>query len=283
MRRKVRSLTNLDQEALAIIEQAQTETQARSKGKEATQQQKIFNKALDARLTRLLDKVDLLNAMNYTTLRNAIHRWLPWQSHQKQVCFQVQKSLLTLLPVVRQKQELRQLCQEYKNHLAVEIESQAKKDSEQNYFISTQSRTLFFGAPPVNERGQVTRIIDSRPPVEKLTTEPTRTLGKSAQPPSLLVQKYQAVSTLQATLNTPVKSALEQLKDFREAFKTQRQVIEQDRDSWAMKFVKGMATVFSVGIAWACGIWKVKGKEAAQDLQTVLNQPPAPAVTCRVG
>ena len=273
----------LDQEALAIIEQAQTETQTRSKGKEATQQQKIFHKALDARLTRLLDKIDLLNAMNYTTLRNAIHRWCPWQPHQQQVCLQVQKSLLTLLPVVRQKQELRQLCQEYKNHLAVEIEGQAKKDSEQNYFITTQSRTLLFGAPPVNGRAQVTRMIDSRPSVEKLTTEPTRTLGKSARPPSLLVQKYQAVSTLQATLNTPVKSAPEQLKDFREQFKHQRGIIEQDRDSWAMKFVKGIATIFSVGIAWACGIWNIKGEEAAKGLQTALNQPPAPVVTCRVG
>ncbi len=43
-----------------------------------------------------------------------------------------------------------------------------------------------------------------------------------------------------------------------------------------MKFVKGVATVFSVGIAWVCGIWNIKGKEAAQGLQTVLNQPPAP-------
>ena len=95
----------LDQEALAVIEQAQTEMQTRSKGKEkeATQQQKIFNKALDARLTRLLDKVDLLNSMNYTTLRNAIHRWCPWQANQQQRCLQVQKNLLTLLPVVRQK------------------------------------------------------------------------------------------------------------------------------------------------------------------------------------
>ncbi len=132
----------LDQEALAIVEQAQTEAQTRSKGKGATQQQKIFNTALDARLTRLLDKVDLLNAVNYTTLRNAIHRWCPWQANQQKRCIQVQQSLLTLLPVARQKQELRQLCQEYKNHLAVEIESQAKKDSGQNYFIAAQSRNI---------------------------------------------------------------------------------------------------------------------------------------------
>ncbi len=135
----------------------------------------------------------------------------------------------------------------------------------------------------MNERAQVTGVTDARTPVEKLTAEPTRTMGKPDQSPPLVVQKYQAVSALQATLSTPVKSAPEQLKDFREQFKKQREVIEQGRDSLAMKFVKGVATVLSVGIAWACGIWNIKGKEAAKGLQTVLNQPLAPVVTCRVG
>ena len=192
------------------------------RGRKTTQQQKIFHQALDARLTRLLDKVDLLNKVPYDTLRNAIHRWCPWQANQQQRCLQVQKSLLTLLPVVRQKQELRQLCQEYKNHLAVEIESQTKNDSEQNYLITTQSRTLLFRAPPVNERAQVKRVTDFRSPVEKLAMEPTRTMGKPGQSLPLVVQKYQAVSAFQATLSTPVKSAPEQLKDFREQFKQQR-------------------------------------------------------------
>ncbi len=279
----------LDQEALAIVEQAQAEARHRnrSKGKgkpeDPERQQKLFNAALAARLTRLLDKVDLINKAHYDTLRNAIHRWLPWQPNQQKICVEVQQTLLTLLPVARQKQELRQLCQEYRNHLAGEVEKEAKADSEQNYFVSSNSRTLLFGAPPINERAQVTQVNDSRPPVEKLTSEPTRTIGKPDKPVSLTVQKYQAVSALQATLNTPVKSVPEQLKDFREQFKQQREIIEQDRDSWAMKFVKGVATALSFGIAWACGIWNVKGKEATKGLQTVLIQPLPPVVTCRVG
>ena len=204
----------LDQEALAIVGQTQTEAQTRSKGKGVTQQQKIFNTALDARLTRLLDKVDLLKAVNYTTLRNAIHRWCPWQANQQKFCIQVQKSLLTLLPVARQKQELRQLCQEYRDHLAVEVEKEAKADSEQKYFICSNSRTLLFAAPPVNGRAQVKTVIDARPPVEKMTSEPTRNIGKSSQPPSLAAQKYQAVSALQATLATPVKSATGTIEGF---------------------------------------------------------------------
>ena len=135
----------------------------------------------------------------------------------------------------------------------------------------------------MNERTQVTRVMDSRPPVEKLMAEPTRTLGKSVQSPPLVVQKYQAISALQATLNTPVKSVTEQMKDFRAEFKIQRPVIEQDRDSWAMKFAKGVATVLSLGAAWLCGIWNVKGQEAAGELQTTLDKPLPPIGTCRVG
>ena len=267
-----------------MIEQAQTETQTRSKGKEALLNSKKYSTpALAARLTRLLDKVDLLNVSRYSTLGNAIRRWCPWQSGQQQVCLEVQKTLLTLLPVTRQKQELQQLCQEYQNHLAVEVEKEAKNDSEQNYMVSTQKRTLLFGAPPVNERAQVKMVTDSRPSVEKLVVGPTRAVGKPDQPPSLAVQKYQAVSALQATLSTPVKSAPEQMKDFREQFKIQRPVIEQDRDSWAMKFAKGVATILSLGVAWLCGIWNVKGQEAANDLQTTLDKPLPPMGACRVG
>ena len=112
----------------------------------------------------------------------------------------------------------------------------------------------------MNGRAQVTEVTDARTPVEKLTAELTRTIGKPDQSPPLVVQKYQAVSALQANLSTPVKSAPEQLKDFSEQFKNQREVIEQGRDSLAMKFVKGVVTVLSVGIAWACGIcrWRLK-------------------------
>lgn len=275
----------LDQEALAMVEQTQAETHRRSRGKtaDAHHQQKVFNATLAARLTRLLDKVDLLNIAHYSTLGNAVRRWCPWQSGQQQGCLEVQKTLLTLLPVVRQKQELRQLCQDYRNHLAVEIEKEAKNDSEQNYMISTQKRTLLFGAPPVNERAQVKMVTDSRPSIEKLVAEPTRAIVKPDQPLSLAVQKYQAVSALQNTLSTPVKSATEQMKDFRTQFRIQRPVIEQDRDSWAMKFAKGVATVLSLGVAWLCGIWNVKGQEAAGGLQTTLDKPLPPIVTCRMG
>jgi hypothetical protein len=275
----------LDKEALAIYEQARVEAHRRSKGKpdDTVRQQKQLSSALEIQLTRVLNKVDLLNQAQYDTLKNAIQRWCSWQAGQQSCCIQVQQSMLTLLPVARKKQELQQLCQEYKNHLTVEIESQAKKDSEQNYFICSNSRTLLFGAPPVNERAQVKRVVDARPPVEKLTSEPTRDIGKSNQPPSLAVKKYGAVSALQATLATPVKSATEQLKDFRAQFKVQQSVIEKDRDSWAMKFCKGVVTVLSLGVAWALGIWNIKGKEAVGKLQSTLNNPPVPVVTCRVG
>ena len=127
--------------------------------------------------------MDLLNVSRYGTLGNAIRRWCPWQSGQQQVCLEVQKTLLTLLPVTRQKQELQQLCQDYRNHLAVEVEKEAKNDSEQNYMVSTQKRTLLFGAPPVNERAQVKMVTDSRPSVEKLVDGPDTRCRKTRPTP----------------------------------------------------------------------------------------------------
>jgi hypothetical protein len=272
----------LDREARAMIEQAQAETQRRSKGKtaDANHQQKVFNAVLAAHLTRLLDKVDLLNITRYSTLGNAIRRWCPWQSGQQQMYLKVQKALLTLLPLARQKQELRQLCQNYRNYLAVEVEKEAKNDPEQNYVVNIQMGTL---APPVKNHAQIKIVADSRPSAEKLVIGPTQATRKPDQSPSLAVQKYQAVSALQATLSTPVKSAPEQMKDFKAQFRIQRPVIEQDRDSFAMKFVKGVATVLTLGVAWLCGIWNVKGQEAAGELQTALDKPLPPVVTCRMG
>ncbi|MBS0349730.1 MAG: hypothetical protein JSR33_00845 [Proteobacteria bacterium] len=275
----------LDREARTMVEQAQAETLRRSKGKTAdgNHQQKVFSAVLATHLTRLLDKVDLLDITRYSTLGNAVRRWCPWQPDQQQGFPAVQKTLLTLLPVVRQKQELQQLCRDYRNHLAEEVENEAKNESEQSYTAHTQGRTLLFGAPPLKDRAQVKMVTDSRPPVEKLVTEPTRVIRKSDQAPSLAVQKYQAVSALQATLTTPVKSAPEQMKDFRAQFKIHRPVIEKDRDSWAMKFAKGVATVLSLGVAWLCGIWDVKGQVATDKLQTTLDKPLPPVVTCRMG
>ena len=62
------------------------------------------------------------------------------------------------------------------------------------------------------------------------------------------------------------------------------QVIEQDRDSWAVKFCKGVVTVLSLGVAWAMWYLEYQRKRGCgAKLKTTLNNPPVPVVTCRVG
>jgi hypothetical protein len=271
----------LDQEALAIVEQAQTEAHRRSKGKpdDTARQRKLLNSALETQLTRVLDKVDLLNKAHHDTLRNAIQRWCPWQKDKQQACLQVQKVLLSLLPAAQQKQQLGVLCEEYKAHLKNRIEKEIK-NNDFTHITCSVTRTIMFEAPPVADRPRISLVKDRRSPVDRLASEPSRYIQDPDKPLDLALQKYQAVSKLEAALATPVKSATEQVKDFNQVFKVQRPLLEKDRDSLAMKFLKGVATVLSLGIAWGLGIWGIKGKVAAEKVQQVLETPKM--MTCRV-
>ena len=129
-------------------------------------------------------------------------------------------------------------------------------------------------------RSQIMLVKDRRSPVDRLASEPSRYIQDPDKPLDRALQKYQAVSQLEAALATPVKSATEQVKDFNQVFKVQRPLLEKDRDSLAMKFLKGVATVLSLGIAWGLGIWGIKGKVAAEKIQQVLETPKI--ITCLV-
>ena len=242
--------------------------------------ERILNNALAARLTPLLAKTDLLNAANYSSLREAIRRWCPWQAGKQQACIQVQKVLLTLLPAAQQKQQLSVLCQEYKAHLTTEIEKQVKNDHEQAYLACSNSRTVLCGAEPIANRPQIKVVTDKRSPVERLAAEPSRYIQNPDKPLALALQKYQTVSQLEATLATPVKSATEQVKDFNQVFKAQRSLLEKDRDSLAMKFMKGVAPCYHWVLpgAWVSG--GLKAKPPLTKVQEVLETPKVTA--CRV-
>ncbi len=73
-----------------------------------------------------------------------------------------------------------------------------------------------------------------------------------------------------------MKGADRQVNDFRREFQIQSPVLVKDRDSLTMKFVKTVVTFLSAGLAIACGIWNVKGKNTSKNIQQVLkaSQPP---------
>ena len=86
------------------------------------------------------------------------------------------------------------------------------------------------------------------------------------------IKKYAAVNMMVSALTTP-QPVDQQLQSFKQTFQSQSRIIEKDRDSWGMKFMKGVATVLSLGIAWACGIWNVKGQQAAEKITEALKPP----------
>jgi hypothetical protein len=264
----------LDREALAVYAHAQAEAARRLCGKkaEAANAQRILKDALAVALTKILSQIDLSDSAAYALLRQAVDRWCPWQLSQQKSCLLLRQTLLTLLPAARQKQKLEQLCRDYRAHLKIEIEKYTHDDHTQARIAATYGSTLLFGAPALEEgRAQVKLVRDSRPVIERMAANPAHYQLDESLPLTAVLNKYRVVSALQNTLKTPVKSASAQLRDFRQTFDADRAVIEKDRDSVGMKFIKVVATLLSLGLAYACGIWQVKGKIATDNIQRNLQ------------
>lgn len=267
----------LDREALAVYASAQAETARRLCGKkaDALNAQRILKDILSVSLTQILSQTDLNEPVAYALLKKAIDRWCPWQLSRQKSCILLQKTLLTLLPVARQKQKLEKLCRDYRTHLKIEIEKYTHSDHTQTRIAATYGQTLLFGAPPALEgRAQVKLVHDSRPLIDRIASDPTHYQLNDNLPLTAALNKYRVVNALQNTLKTPIKSAHAQLQDFRRTFDEGRAVIEKNRDSVGMKFIKVVATALSLGLAYICGIWQVKGKAVTDNIQHNL-QPTA--------
>lgn len=267
--------TEIDQEVVLIYRQCRIEMERRLKGKifDADRQKKFFNKILSARLSQLLTETDLLNTVRYDTLTHAIKNWCPWQEVEQRTCLYVKSMLLKLLPAVQKNQQLDLLCLRYQRHLKTEIEQQAQEHHHQAYFVCSNSKTALFGAPPLANRAQIKLVRDQRSPIEKMASESNRYIENPNTELHGALQKYQVISQLRDALATPIQSASGQIKNFERLFTAQRQVIEKDRDSYGTKFVKGIVTVLSLGIAWLLGVWDVEGETTTENIKNVLDRP----------
>ncbi len=63
---------------------------------------------------------------------------------------------------------------------------------------------------------------------------------------------------------------------FKKDFEKQKNSFEKRRDSSTVIFLKAVATVFSFGLASVAGLWKVKGKEFASQVDNILQSTPEP-------
>lgn len=69
-----------------------------------------------------------------------------------------------------------------------------------------------------------------------------------------------------AKISTP-----DSLQQFGQVLKNNRTTLETRRDSNTMIFLKVLLSFFSIGIAVACGLWKIEGERVTQELSNTLN------------
>ncbi len=273
-------LLRLNRHAALLCAQA-----SRESGRNISNRQRSLDKenaALNARVAAELERINLTHVQQFNRVVAAIEAWQLVPSDPAfHPCQRVRQILIDVLPKVRQKQEVQAICHEYQAHLKQEIVSELKDKHPQEYAQFTANRKII-GVPLPGSGKLPAPVILGGQNMDRFVAAHPQGIPQGSHGLNAAIRKYATVNTMCSTLTTP-QPVDQQLQQFKQTFQSQRAIIEKDRDSWAMKFAKGVATVLSIGFAWAMGIWNVRGKEASEDLQTVLNQPPAPVITARVG
>lgn len=271
----------LDRKALQLYDQALVRATARWKSKQKNNPQtvsgtadlqRLIREELVVELTRLLSRANLCDPIAYEALKQAVQNWCPWEIGAQQPGVLIRETLLSLLPQSRKKQALDGLCNNYRDHLATVIEGHLSSDYPAIHAQLSAEQSRVFGAPPFENGEPRALSIDSRCQVlDRFVAEQAQSLQKPSVALTGAIDKYRAVAGLQESLKTPIKSVTAQLQDFSQQFKTVKPVIEQDRDSWAVKFVKGVATLLSLGAAALFGIWHIQGKNTAEKIEQALS------------
>ncbi len=260
-------LQRLNRQATLLYDQASREAEHYSSaisGKPSD----VQRAAIAARVTAELARVNLANTQQFNAVFAAIEDWQPDQKGQV-----VRKVLLNVLPQARQKQTLQVICQDYKLHLKEDIVNELKENHPQEYAQFTANQKI--RGVPLPDSGQLPQqVTQAGSNMDRFVADHPQGIPNGSDSLNAAIKKYAAVHTIASTLNTP-QPIDRQLQSFKQTFQSQSKIIEKDRDGWGMKFMKGVATVLSLGIAWACGIWNVKGQQAAEKITETLK-PPAP-------
>lgn len=89
----------------------------------------------------------------------------------------------------------------------------------------------------------------------------------------LTVNKYDELSKLADTLKSTKLSPGEKLNKFKSQFRRSRSIIEKQNDSAGITFLKVVASVLSLGLAVAFGIWRPAGQLVNDRLDEIINNP----------
>lgn len=271
---------DLAAEAMALYKAAADQMRAQRRGfmqsRKNTDQH--IAEALAIRLTADLAKIDLLDARKYGLIQAALKAWGPaGVSENQRQCTLVRKALLELLPLARKKQELAAQCKVYKAHLSKEIAagvaSEHPEPGQKEKILKTIQKAGVLRSP-VSEA--------ETPKWEQRIQQQAQHMPISEEGVSKAVEKYCLVSAMQRTLNSE-KPASVQISDFRQALQKSKPVLEKNRDSAGMVFLKAVLTVLSVGLAIPLGLWNVKGDRTAHDLQQTLDTRETPRASAALG
>jgi hypothetical protein len=262
--------TNLGQEAQRIYQEAAEQMRSNRQG--FTQEFKVTEDKLkhgvQARVTAELDSVNLHDLSQFKRIQRLIIEWNPDKSHDNfRACEALKKALVICLIDARKKQQLQRACQEYKAHLAAEIRSEltnAFPNVSRQYGFDLPEQTTSFKKPlrPTERPSTLNHFLTHES--KSLPLNQHEGLQKA-------VKKYEAVTTLQQSLTT-AKPAPVQVQEFKQTLQQQKPVLAAHRDSTAMRFLKGVTAILTLGIAALCGIFSVKGEEASGKMQKVINR-----------
>jgi hypothetical protein len=228
-----------------------------------------INISVQALVTTELDSMNLHDLNQFKRMKRLIIAWNPHPSQDNfRACDAVKKALMTCLIDARKKQQLQRSCREYKAHLAADIRS------ELNSAFPNVSRQYGFNLPePTTSFKKPLRPIEKPSTLDHFLTHEAKSLSLNQHEGlQKAIKKYETVTTLQHTLATP-KPAPAQVQEFKQALQQRKPILEDHRDSTAMRFLKGVAAILTLGVAVLCGIFSVKGEEASEKMQQVVDKP----------
>lgn len=267
--RKRKNNIDPNQLAIEIYNTALKEMQKNYKKKSLYEHfpiEKNIQKCLEEQVTKLLSPINLLTENNYQTIQRVVDNWDLGKVNDQKIKYQkIKKLILELLPAVRQKQQLLQVCDEYKNHLKNTIEEQIASDFPGEYQLYKRPHIQMV---LVRGLGYQSKAVEAKD-MNFFVNYYSRGLEIKDESLKLAMEKYQVVTGLQNTLQSP-KSVTVQITEFRQKLKISQPVIEKSRDTSSQIFLKAIATLLSLGAAILAGIWSVKGHQAIDHVKKIL-------------
>jgi hypothetical protein len=170
---------------------------------------------------------------------------------------------------------LLQACKDYQDHLETIIINKLTNthlylnlqiEQEDKIFpIPIMTNILYLKSIPSLQKGQ--NAWDGG--LAYALLEKLKGLEAQDQTLMLALKKYQAITKIYGTLLPRETNPEQSLEHFKNEFAKHKTCLSERRDSACDTFWKVIATIFSLGLAAAYGIWSVKGREFSKQVEAI--------------